>query len=130
VLLANEDHTLELRERWRESDIFWRPSMWGLPPSACVYGQDLSAEDKRKLGLSEKRLAFRQGQFVSAPGRQAGIRAGDIILGIDGQALEMTMLQFNAHIRLNYHVGDRVAYELIRDGRRMTIALTLPERTF
>jgi hypothetical protein len=122
--------TLELRAGWRESEIFWRPSMWGLPPSACVYGQDLSAEEKRKLGLSEKRLAFRQGQFVSAPGRQAGIRAGDIILGLDGQAMEMTMLQFNTHIRLNYQVGDRVTYEVIRDGRRMTIALTLPERTF
>src|SRR5262249_45925458 len=66
--------TLELRDGWRESDISWRPSMWALSPSACVYGEDLSAEDKRKLGLPEKRLAFRQGLFVGAAAKSAGVR--------------------------------------------------------
>ena len=53
-------------------------------------GDDLSAEEKQALGLSEKRLAFRQGPFVSEPAQQAGIRQNDIILGVDGKTLEMT----------------------------------------
>jgi predicted metalloprotease with PDZ domain len=115
---------------WRESDISWRASMWGLEPAAAVYGRDLTAEEKAKLGLSEKALAFRQGGFVPAAARQAGIRQNDIILGIDGRKLEMTMLQFNAWVRLNHKVGDKVSYNIIRDGKRMDLPGTLPARPF
>jgi serine protease Do len=122
------DAELELADGWRKTDISWRASMWGLAPQACVWGQDLSAAEKRELGLSEKRLAFRQGNFVPAPARQAGIRQNDIILGIDGKELEMTMLQFNAYVRLNLNVGDRVTFNIIRDGKRLEVPMTLPAK--
>jgi len=120
------DATLELAEDWRETDISWRESMWGLSPQASVYGKDLDASEKKKLGLSEKRLAFRQGNFVPPAARQAGIRQNDIILGIDGKDLEMTMLQFNAHVRLNFEVGDQVTFNVIRAGKRMDVPMQLP----
>jgi len=113
---------------WRESDISWRPFMWGLEPSASVYGKDLSAAEKKKHNIPEKTLAFYMGDYVPEPARQAGIRKGDIILGIDDKKLEMTMLQFNAWVRLNYTVGQKVNYNIIRDGRRMNIPMKLPKR--
>ncbi len=119
------DALLDLAEGWKQTDISWRESMWGLSPQASVYGKDLSPEEKKLLGLSEKRLAFRQGNFVPPPARQAGIRQNDIILGIDARELEMTMLQFNAYVRLNFKVGDRVRYNIIRDGKRLEIPMTL-----
>jgi hypothetical protein len=120
--------TLELPKDWREGDISWRESMWGLEPNASVYGQDLSMEEKRRLGLEIKQLAFKQGKFVPAPSRNAGIRDGDIILGIDDRKLEMTMLQFNAWVRLNLQVGDKITFNVIRDGKRLDIPMTLPAR--
>jgi hypothetical protein len=119
---------LELAAGWRRTDISWRASMWGLEPPASVHGNDLSADEKKRLGLPEKALAFRQGDFVPRAAKAAGFRQGDIIVGIDDQTLEMTMLQFNAHIRLNYKVGDKVTYSILRDGRRLNIPLTLPSR--
>ncbi len=119
---------LDLAEGWRKTDISWRASMWGLEPAPCVHGKDLTAEEKKALGLSEKRLAFRQGNFVPVPSRQAGIKQNDIILGIDGKSLEMTMLQFNAWVRLNYKVGDRIVFNVIRDGTKMDIPMTLPSK--
>lgn len=119
---------IDLPARWRETDIAWRESMWHLEPVASVYGGDLSVEEKAKLGLGPKRLAFRQSAFVPPAARAAGIRAGDIILGLAGQDQEMTMLQFNAWVRLNLKVGDKVEYEVIRDGKRMCIAIVLPRR--
>jgi serine protease Do len=113
---------------WRESDISWRPFMWGLEPSASVYGKDLSAAEKKKYNIPEKALAFYMGDYVPEPARQAGIRKGDIILGIDDKKLEMTMLQFNAWIRLNYTVGQEVTYNIIRKGKRMNIPMELPKR--
>ncbi len=120
---------LELASGWRKSDISWRESMWGLEPPACVHGRDLDPDEKKRLGLSEKALAFRQANFVPRAAQAAGIQAGDIIVGIDGQALEMTMQQFNAHVRLNYKVGDRITYNLIRAGRRATATIRLPARS-
>ncbi len=40
---------LVLSGRWRESDISWRESMWGLEPAIGVYGADLDEEEKKRL---------------------------------------------------------------------------------
>lgn len=120
--------TLPLEHGWRESDISWRGSMWGLEPQAHVYGRNLTAAQKRELDLSPERLAFSQGNFVPPESRKAGIRARDIIIGINGKELEMTMLQFNAYVRLNYKLGDRITFNVIRNGKRLEIPMTLKSR--
>jgi hypothetical protein len=120
--------SLDLAEGWRQTDISWRTSMWGLEPVPGVYGQDLTAEEKKALGLTAKRLAFRQGQFVPPPARAAGVQAQDVIVGIDQKPLDMTMLQFNAYVRLNYQVGDRVTLNVLRNGKRVDLPMTLSGR--
>jgi predicted metalloprotease with PDZ domain len=120
--------TLKLKIGWRESDISWRGSMWGLEPQARVYGRDLTVAQKRELGLKPKRLAFSQGKFVPRESRQAGVRADDIIIGIDGKEFEMTMLQFNGFVRLNYKVGQRITFNVIRNGKQLEIPMTLTAR--
>src|SRR5262249_14066390 len=49
---------LTLPEGWRKSDISWRPSMREFVPQARLFGTDLTAEEKKALGLPEKQLAF------------------------------------------------------------------------
>jgi hypothetical protein len=124
-----EEHTaaLELTEGWRATDIGWRESMWGLEPAPHVYGQDLTPREKKDLGLPEKGMAFRQGDFVPGPAKRAGIQAKDVIFSIDGKQLEMTMLQFNAYVRLNFKVGDRITINVVRNGKRLDIPMTLPK---
>jgi S1-C subfamily serine protease len=99
--------------------------MWGISPRASVWGQDLTPEQKAALGLKPTRLAFRQGDYVPPPAAKAGVHGGDIVLGINGLELEMTMLQFNAYVRLNYEVGDTVTLNLIRDGKPLNLSMTL-----
>jgi S1-C subfamily serine protease len=93
-----------------------------------VHGEDLTPQEKKALGLGEKRLALRQGNFVTPPARQAGIRQNDVILGVDGKELEMTGRQFAVYVKLNYKVGDKVTYNLLRDGKRLDVELTLTGR--
>jgi predicted metalloprotease with PDZ domain len=116
---------LVLTAGWKKTDISWRWSLRGLDPPPWVQGDDLTVEEKKKLGLSASRLALRQDGFVSQPARQAGIRQGDVIIGINGKALEMTGRQFGAYVRLTHKVGDRVTYNLLRDGKRIDVTLTL-----
>jgi serine protease Do len=116
---------LLLPEGWRKTDLSWRPSLRDMIPLARVYGPDLKPEEKKALGLSAKQLAFRQNKSLSAQARMAGIRPGDIILGVDDKTLETDVDGFLQYVQGNYLVGDRLAVNIIRDGERQTITMTL-----
>jgi hypothetical protein len=117
--------TLELAAGWRKTNLTWRPSLLDLLPSIPLSGDDLSAAEKKTLGLAAKRLAFRQDDHVHARARAAGVKKGDVFIGIDGQTPDMTMEEFLGHIRRNYLVGDRVTLHVLRNGRRVDLPMTL-----
>jgi predicted metalloprotease with PDZ domain len=125
---AGESRTarIELAPDWRITDISWRWSLKSMQPAPCVHGEDLTAAEKEALGLSPRRLAFRQGNFVHTAARQAGIHINDIIIGINGLSLEMTARQFDAHVRVNHKVGDTLRFDIIRCGQRLEVPLKLP----
>lgn len=120
--------TLALKKGWRKSDISWRAAMWTMPPAFGMYGKNLTVAEKRELGLGPNRLAFRQGKYVPRKTRQAGIRGRDIIVGINGKELQMTMLQFNVYVRTYFNVGDRVVFDVIRGRKRLKVKMVLPVR--
>jgi hypothetical protein len=116
---------LALPEGWRKTDISWRPSMQRLIPSARLYGDDLTAQEKKALGLPAKQLAFRQKAYVPIQARNAGIKAGDIIVGVDDKRLEMDVDGFVLYVQRSYLVGEKVAVNVIRDGKPMKLTMTL-----
>jgi serine protease Do len=116
---------LLLAEGWRKTNITWRPSVLELLPATGLWGSDLTEDEKLALGLAANRLAFRQHARVHANAQAAGVQAGDIILGINGQLLEMTMFGFLGYIRQNYLIGDQVTLNVLRDGRRVDLPTTL-----
>jgi len=118
---------LKLEKGWRQTDVSWRQSLKGLEPASGLHGEDLNAEEKNKLGLPAKALAFRQGNFPTPQVRQAGILQNDIIVGVDGKKLELTARQFDAHIRLNYQKGATLTLQLLRDGKRLDLQLRLKD---
>lgn len=117
---------LHVKKGWRKTDVSWRWSLRGLQPASQLDGVDLTVAEKKELGLSANRLAFRQGPFVTDAARFAGIEQGDIIIGVDDNKLEMKVRQFDAYMRLNYHPGDRVTINLLRKGKRLNRELELP----
>jgi S1-C subfamily serine protease len=116
---------LALAQGWRKTDISWRPSLRHVLASARLYGTDLTPEEKKALGLPANRLAFRQTDSLAEQARQAGVRGGDVIVGIDGRELEMDVDGFLRYVRNNYLIGDRVTLNLFRDGKRLDLAMTL-----
>ena len=116
---------LTLADGWRKTDISWRPSLRHMVPSARLYGTDLTAKEKEAIGLTAKRLAFRHKEAVHRQAKAAGVLAGDIILGLDGESLETDGDGFLKHVERNYLIGDRVTVDLIRDGTRRSVPMTL-----
>lgn len=119
------DGRLELAPGWRETNITWRASLLDVLPSLSLIGDDLSAAEKKALGLPEKRLAFRQDKNVHPDAAAAGVRANDIIVGVDDKVLEMPMLKFLGHVRRNYRVGETITLNVIRDGKPLKLPLKL-----
>ena len=109
--------TLDLPEGWRKTNLTWRPSMLDILPSLSIYGEDLGSAEKTKLGLAAKRLAFRQQKPVPNDAKKVGVQEGDIILGVDGLTLEMTVDQFLGYVRQNYLVGEQITLNVLRDGK-------------
>jgi len=116
---------LELSEGWKKTDITWRPSQQHRIPSLKLFGDDLTADEKKALGLKPGQLAFRQQKEVSEHATKFGFKAGDVILGIDGLEPNTTMTPFLFFVRRNYLAGDRVKVIVLRDGKRIEIPMTL-----
>jgi hypothetical protein len=43
--------------------------------------------------------------------------------------VHLTMLQFNAHVRLSYNVGDTITLDVLRKGQRLKVPLKLPGKS-
>ncbi|MBL8793698.1 MAG: PDZ domain-containing protein [Planctomycetia bacterium] len=112
---------LEVAAGWRKTNVTWRPSMLDILPALSLYGDDLTAAEKKALGLSEKRLAFRQDKTVGKEAQRLGVQADDIVVGINNEPLEMTMLEFLAYIRRNFLVGDKITLNVFRNGKRLDL---------
>jgi S1-C subfamily serine protease len=54
-----------------------------------------------------------------------GVQENDIILGLDGKALEMTRDQFLGYVRQNYLVGEAATLNILRNGKRMDLQVKL-----
>jgi hypothetical protein len=116
---------LRLAAGWRHTNITWRPSLLDLLPATSLHGTDLGAAEKKALGLGPRRLAFRQDRPIPKDLAVIGLREADVVLGLDGRVLHMTVAEFLAHLRRNYLVGDRVTLNVLRQGNRVDLPLTL-----
>ena len=114
---------LFLRDGWRLHDFTWRPSVWRLACRLFVFGKDLSVAEKRALGLTPTQTAFRQEEPVSSQAKKAGIRAGDVIVGVDGKKLNLGVKEFLDYVRFHYILGDRITIDVLRDGKQLRCPL-------
>ncbi len=110
---------------WRKTNITWRPSLLDLLPSLPFNGDDLTAAEKTKLGLGEKRAAFRQDRTVHRTLREAGIEPLDLVIGFDGKAVDGEIGDLLGFVRRNYLVGDTLTVDVIRGGRPTAVKLKL-----
>ena len=76
-------------------------------------------------------VAHNKGEFVQTvepgqPAANAGIRAGDVVVRVDGK--EVTREQTLSFIVANVAPGKRIPIELIRDGKRLTVTAVVGKR--
>ena len=75
------------------------------------------------LGVPRNRGEIVQLVTDDSPAEQAGLRAGDIIVGINGQ--DVTSDQTVSFLVANIAPGETIPVEVLRDGRSITVNTTL-----
>ena len=78
------------------------------------------------LGLPENRGEFVQSVQPGEPAEQAGLQPGDVVLKVDGK--DVTPDQTLSFIVANIEPGKRINLEIVRDGQRRTLPVTVGRR--
>lgn len=78
------------------------------------------------LGLQHNRGEIVQVVTEDSPAQRAGLKAGDIIVSVNGR--EVTSDQTVSFLVANLAPGESVPVEVLREGRRLTINTTLGKR--
>jgi hypothetical protein len=119
--------TLELAGDWKKSDIAWRASSWyGLRNG--VKFDPLPAEEKKRRGIGEDGLALLvKGIFGRNAGKvqQAGLRANDVIVSVDGQTKAMDESEFIVALRLDHGPKDALKLVVLRGQERKELTIPL-----
>jgi serine protease Do len=116
---------LQVSEGWRKTNVTWRPSMLDILPSLPFVGDDLTAQEKKKLGLPATQAAFRQDDRVHATLAEAGLRGADVVVGFNGVTVDGAMGDLLGYVRRNHLVGDMVTVDILRDGKPVSFRLVL-----
>lgn len=131
---AAQELTLALAADWREDEDFtWRVSTWkarhrllGTQPL-----EDLSADEKKRLGLSAGALAARvkglPPNWVKDRNPSGGqFKADDVVIDIDGQKELENEADVLAYLLQRKPPGSVASVTLLRAGKRETIQLKVP----
>jgi serine protease Do/serine protease DegQ len=90
-----------------------------------VTAQDLTPDLAQAFGLQERRGTVVAEVAKGSPADQAGVRVGDIIVSVNGRAVE-SAAEVRNRIGL-LRVGEEVSMELLRDGKTQRIRAVIQE---
>lgn len=124
--------SVSLPTGWRrQGDIRWRATTWEM--NRLVGGSlkwaDLTSPERKKLGLAPHATAIRVDYVGWWGPYQAGKRAGflkdDVMISFDGQRKLKTVNEFYAYAMNKTTKGKKVAVQILRNGKQMTLQLPM-----
>ena len=78
------------------------------------------------LGVDRGKGELIAGVEPGGPAAKAGIKQGDLVLKVDGK--DVTNEQSLSYLVANVKPGETIPFEVLRDGKRMTVRATLAQR--
>jgi membrane-associated protease RseP (regulator of RpoE activity) len=97
---------------------------WGDRPRLGVQLVEATPELRRHLGGTDDEGVLVSKVLSGTPAERAGIRVGDLIVSVGGETIEDVQ---DLRRALAGRAGETFTVEVIRDERRRTIEVTLPE---
>lgn len=114
---------LELKDL-TEYKRFLRPLTWGQKPRLGVQLVETTPELREHLGGDEDAGVLVSKILSGLPAQKAGLQVGDLIVSVDGEPVATSS---DLILVLQDKVGRTFDVEIVRDHRRRTIEVTIPE---
>ncbi|MCE9581501.1 MAG: PDZ domain-containing protein [Planctomycetes bacterium] len=116
--------TVALCGDWRKStEISWRESAGDLRPG--FPSGPLTAEERTAAGVKEGGLKILR-MHERSSGRKLGFVEGDILVKVGGEPVPATEKEFLALLRQKFLLGQKVKFELVRDGKKTELSIDIP----
>jgi len=122
--------TIALPPRWWWTDTRWRQS--SVEPRSYFEDRELSAEEKRKLGLAEDSFAS-EVKYVAEIARSTKAHelvVGDVIVGVDGVEKDGIANTASLYLILKKTPGDTANLTVLRAGKRIEMKLQTVRMSF
>ena len=125
---------LTLEDGWRRRDeITWRVTTWGLRrmTTGGMVLESLSADDRQAAGLADSDGGVRV-KFVGQNGphsaaKNAGVKAGDVILSFDGHTDFRRETDLIAYALQHRSIGDNVPMTILRGKEKIEVKIPMQE---
>ena len=120
----SKEKKLSMFNGWKKSDISWRGSLWSLKPVLATWCAPMDENRVNELELGDGVIPLEirwinTGRAEGRAAKRAGLKKGDIIIGMENKPLRLTSQQFNMLVKLNYKVGEKLPLTLLRNGKRI-----------
>lgn len=126
--------TLNLENGWRrQDDITWRVSSWGLRRMSLggMKLDNTTDETRREAGVTGNGMAIKiahVGQYgPHAAAKQAGFKAGDILISVDGRTDLLTEQDLLVAGVTERKPGDKVPAVVKREGKEVKLQIPIQE---
>ena len=127
------EHTLVLKAGWKETDNSWRMSVTqGVVGAGLGFAWPLAvnAAERKRRGIAEDDMAVEPWLGRGRPkgaAYDAGLKAGDIIVAVDGESPNLVGRPLLDWWRRRYDPGDEVRLTVVdRQGKRRDVSYNLP----
>jgi serine protease Do len=121
------EKTIVLGGDWKKSDIAWRASSWyGLRQG--VKFDPLPAVERKNRGIEDEQMALVVARLYGRGAQkmqEAGVKANDVIVAVDGQSDLKTETDFLAFLRLTHGPADSVKLTVLRGRERKDLVVPL-----
>jgi S1-C subfamily serine protease len=122
-----QDKTIVLSGDWKKSDIGWRASSWyGLRQG--VKFDPLPAAERKNRGIDDGQMALVVARMYARGAQkmqEAGVKANDVIVAVDGRSDLTTETDFLAWLRLTHGPDDSVKFTVLRGRERKELVVPL-----
>lgn len=116
--------SIPMPAKWKVSDISWRASMYGLFPRLKVWVEKAPKSKRRKAKVEDEDLALEVLGVFGDEGRKAGIKKGDIVVGVGSWHPNVGAEEFNQYIRVHYYKsGSKIPLTIKRGKQTLELSM-------